>query len=137
MTKQIGFVAGVFDLCHAGHVLMLEEAKSRCDYLIVALHVDPSLEHPDKNRPVMSMDERETILRGIRYVDEVVRYETETELLHLLQSRPINLRILGIEYRHRPFTGHALAMNFHFTTRDHGFSSTQLRRRVCAAERVT
>ena len=132
----IGLVAGVFDLCHAGHVLMLEEAKSQCDYLIVALHADPSLEHLDKKRPVMSVDERETILRGIKYVDEVVRYASEQELLGLLQSRPIDLRILGIEYRHRSFTGSALPMNFHFTARDHGFSSTQLRQRVCAAERV-
>lgn len=135
--KRVGLVAGVFDLCHAGHVLMLEEARSLCDHLIVALHIDPSIEHPRKNRPVMSADERETILRGMRYVDEIVRYETEQELLKLLQSRPINLRILGIEYRHRSFTGHALPMDFHFTTRDHGLSTTQLRRRVCAAERVT
>lgn len=137
MSKRIGLVAGVFDLCHAGHMLMLKEAKDQCDHLIVAVHDDPSIEHPHKRKPVMSLAERMIVLEGIKYVDGFVCYRTESELLALLKERPIDVRILGIEYRRQHFTGSDLPMDFHFTTRDHGFSSTQLRARVCMAERVT
>lgn len=132
--KLIGFVAGVFDLCHAGHMLMLEEARGLCDHLIVALHADPSVEHRSKKRPVMSLAEREIILRGIKYVDEVVTYRTERELLALLQVGDIDVRILGNEYRDKSFTGSDMSITLYFTGRDHGLSSTQLRRRVFAAE---
>ena len=132
-AHTVGLVAGTFDLPHAGHVLMLAEAKSLCERLIVALHVDPSREHSHKRPPIMSVGEREIMLRAIRYVDDVVRYETESELFDLLSDR-VDLRVLGIEYKDRPFTGSQLPIRVHFTGRDHGFSTTELRRRVWSAE---
>lgn len=135
--KKVGFTAGAFDLCHAGHFLMFEEAKEQCDYLIVGLHTDPTIDRPDtKNKPVMSVDERRIILSGIRHIDEVVEYDTEGELYDLLSNNDlgIDVRILGVEYKGKPFTGHDLPMEVYFNTRDHGFSSTELRKRVWEAE---
>lgn len=134
--KRVGFTAGAFDLCHAGHVLMFQEAKEQCDYLIVGLHTDPTLDRSTKNRPVMTIAERRIILEGIRYIDEVVEYDTEADLYALLRDNPlgIDVRILGVEYKDKPFTGRDLPMEVYFNTRDHGYSSTELRGRVCAAE---
>lgn len=136
--KRVGFTAGAFDLCHAGHMLMFQEAKEQCDYLIVGLHTDPTLDRATKNKPVMTVAERRIILESIRYIDEVVEYDTEADLHALLRDNPlgIDVRILGIEYKGRPFTGHDLPMEVYFNTRDHGYSSTELRGRVCAAECV-
>jgi glycerol-3-phosphate cytidylyltransferase len=134
--KRVGFTAGAFDLCHAGHMLMFQEAKEQCDYLIVGLHTDPTLDRAAKNKPVMSVAERRIVLESIRYIDEVVEYDTEADLYALLRDNPldIDVRILGVEYKGKPFTGHDLPMEVYFNTRDHGYSSTELRGRVCAAE---
>jgi glycerol-3-phosphate cytidylyltransferase len=115
---------------------MFQEAKEQCDYLIVGLHTDPTLDRATKNKPVMSVEERRIILGGIRYIDEIVEYDTEAQLYALLRDNPYNIdiRILGVEYKDKPFTGHDLPMEVYFNTRDHGFSSTELRRRVHAAE---
>lgn len=134
-----GFTAGAFDLCHAGHFLMFEEAKSRCDYLIVGLHTDPTLDRPDtKNKPVMSVEERMIILKGIKYIDEVITYDTEADLYNLLKENKldIDVRILGVEYKDKPFTGHDLPMEVYFNTRGHSFSTTELRGRVYEAEKA-
>lgn len=135
--KRVGFTAGAFDLCHAGHMLMFEEAKSQCDYLIVGLHSDPTLDRPDtKNRPVMSIEEREIILANIRHIDEVVVYDTEADLLRILEENTlgIDVRVLGVEYKEKQFTGRDLPVETYFNTRDHGFSTTELRNRVYEAE---
>jgi glycerol-3-phosphate cytidylyltransferase len=137
--KKVGFTAGAFDLCHAGHILMFEEAKSQCDYLIVALHTDPSIDRPDtKNKPVMSIKERRIILKGIRYIDEVVEYDTEKDLLEILSKNElgIDVRVLGVEYKDKPFTGKDLSMPVYFNTRDHGYSTTELRERVYLTEKA-
>ena len=137
--KKVGFTAGAFDLCHAGHMLMFEEAKTQCDYLIVGLHSDPTIDRPDsKNKPIMSQKERMIILKGIKYIDEIVTYDTEADLLKLLKENTlgIDVRILGVEYRDRPFTGRDLPMPIYFNSRDHGYSTTELRRRVYEAEKV-
>lgn len=134
-----GFTAGAFDLCHAGHFLMFEEAKQQCDYLIVGLHTDPTLDRPDtKNKPIMSVEERMIILKGIKYIDEVVTYDTEADLYNLLKENKlgINVRILGVEYKDKPFTGHDLPMEVYFNTRGHNFSTTELRGRVYEAEKA-
>ena len=136
--KRVGFTAGAFDLCHAGHMLMFEEAKTVCDYLIVGLHSDPTLDRPDtKNKPIMSVYEREVILRGIKYIDEIVHYNTEAELYDLLKENKmgIDVRVLGVEYKGKPFTGHDLPMEVYFNSRDHGYSTTELRKRVYEAEK--
>jgi len=134
---RVGFTCGAFDLCHAGHILMFQEAKEQCDHLIVGLHSDPTLDRPDtKNKPIMSVEERLIILNGIKYIDEVVVYNTEKDLLKLLQENTlgIDVRILGIEYKDKPFTGHELPLEVYFNSRGHNYSSTELRKRVFEAE---
>ncbi len=134
--KKVGFTAGAFDLCHAGHILMFEEAKSVCDYLIVGLHSDPAIDRPAKNRPIMSIEERMIILKAIKYLDEIVTYDTESELYTLLKENKlgIDVRILGVEYKGKQFTGNDLPLPLYFNTRDHGYSSTELRERIYKAE---
>lgn len=135
---NVGFTCGTFDLCHAGHVLMFEECKHVCDHLIVGLQSDPTLDRPNKNKPIMSLEERFTILRGIRYIDEVVVYHTEAELYRMLQHycTTITVRIIGADWRGKPYTGHDLPIPVHFNTRDHGYSTSELRRRIFQAERA-
>lgn len=135
---RVGFTCSTFDLLHAGHVAMLQEAKTRCDYLIVGLQNDPTLDRPNKNRPVQSIVERQMQLKGSRYVDEVWVYNTEKDLEDLLLMLPINVRILGVEYEGKEFTGreicHKRGIDLYFNGRDHSFSSSNLRRRVFEAE---
>jgi glycerol-3-phosphate cytidylyltransferase len=134
----IGFTCSAFDLLHAGHQMMLEEARSVCDYLIVGLQYDPSLDRPTKNKPVQSIVERYLQLRSSRWVDEIVFYSTERDLEELLMVLPISVRILGDEYRDKDFTGKTLCQNLgiklHFNSRTHEYSSSGLRKRVVAAE---
>jgi glycerol-3-phosphate cytidylyltransferase len=130
MPEKIGFTCSTFDLFHSGHVLMLKEAKELCDYLIVGLQVDPSVDRPEKNKPIQTMFERFTQLSACKYVDEIVPYSTEADLLNLLQSVNIHIRILGEEYRDKDFTGKDLPMEFYFNSRRHNFSTTELRDRV-------
>jgi|TARA_Y100000310_G_scaffold316089_1_gene367425 glycerol-3-phosphate cytidylyltransferase len=131
---KIGFTCGAFDLLHAGHVLMLEEAKSQCDYLIVGLQSDPSLDRLDKNRPIQFYDERIIVVKAIRHVDEVVLYDTEEDLVSLLKAIQPDIRIVGTDWKGKPFTGHELPIHVYFNTRDHGWSTSDLRKRVCEAE---
>jgi len=125
-----GITASTFDLLHAGHILMLKEAKSVCDYLIVALQVDPTIDRPNKNQPVQSFYERWIQLSAVKYVDEVIPYSSESELLTILQNYNIDIRILGDEYEHKIFTGRELHMEYHYNKRTHGYSSTELRERI-------
>lgn len=136
--KKVGFTAGAFDLCHAGHMLMFEEAREQCQYLIVGLHSDPALDRPTKNRPVMSLKERMIILKGIKYIDEIVTYDTEADLLQLLTENTlgIDVRVLGVEYKDKEYTGRGLPLPVYYNTRDHGFSTTELRERVYEAEKA-
>ncbi|MDO8561302.1 MAG: adenylyltransferase/cytidyltransferase family protein [bacterium] len=132
--KKIGFTAGAFDLCHAGHMLMFKEAKERCDYLVVALQEDPSVTAADyrgkkKNKPVMSLAERRIILEGIRYVNEVVEYRTEEDLYELLKKIKPDIRIIGADWKGKKFTGYDLPIEVYYNSRDHGFSTTELRNR--------
>lgn len=135
---KIGFTCSTFDLLHAGHVAMLQEARTQCDYLIAGLQNDPTLDRPNKNRPVQSIVERQMQLKGSRYVDEVWIYNTEKDLEDLLLTLPINVRILGVEYEGKEFTGreicHKRGIELYFNGRDHSFSSSSLRRRVYEAE---
>ena len=133
---KVGFVASAFDLLHAGHVAMLEEAKSVCDYLICGLHIDPSCERSAKNKPIQSVVERYTQLRAVSYVDEIVPYETERDIIDILLLRRVNIRIIGEEYRGTDFTGHELQMQTHFNARLHRFSSSELRSRLASSHRA-
>jgi len=128
--NKVGFTASCFDLFHAGHILMLKEAKSQCNYLIVGLQTDPTIDRPEKNSPVQSIFERFVQLKSCIYVDEIVIYATEKDLLDILNSYKIDVRILGSEYEGKNFTGHDLNMQIYFNTRKHGFSTTELRKRI-------
>jgi glycerol-3-phosphate cytidylyltransferase len=138
--KRIGITFSTFDLGpHAGHIAMLSEAKNHCDYLICGLQTDPTIDRPEtKNRPVQSIVERQIQLAACRYVDEVVIYQTEQDLVDLLLILPVDVRILGVEYQNKDFTGCEegadKGIDHIFNTRDHSFSSSGLRKRVVAAE---
>jgi glycerol-3-phosphate cytidylyltransferase len=132
---KTGFTCSTFDLLHAGHVMMLREAKSVCEYLIVGLQVDPTIDRPkEKNQPVQSLVERYVQLASVEYVDEIIPYQTERDLEDILQMYPIDIRILGEEYREYDFTGkdicRARGIELYFNKRDHRFSTSDLRHRV-------
>ena len=125
-----GFTASAFDLLHSGHVAMLEEAKTQCDYLVVGLHTNPQIDRPSKNKPVQTSFERYLQLKGCKYVDEIVPYDTEEDLINLLKVTQPDVRILGVEYRGKDFTGKDLPIELYFNTREHDFSSSGLRKRI-------
>ena len=129
-----GFTCGAFDILHAGHALMLKECKQYCDYLIVGLQRDPNIDRPEKNKPVQSYEERDIMLKSIRWVDEVVYYDTEDDLELLLQSLDINVRIIGADWKDKEYTGKKLGIPVVFNSRDHGYSTSSLRKRVFQAE---
>lgn len=137
--KRIGITFSTFDLLHAGHIAMLSEAKNHCDYLIAGLQTDPTIDRADtKNKPIQSIVERQIQLAACRYVDEVVVYETEQDLVDLLLILPVDVRILGVEYQNKNFSGEyecqVRDIDIVFNRRDHSFSSSNLRKRVAAAE---
>ncbi len=135
---RIGFTASQFDMLHAGHIAMLSEARNHCDYLIAGLQNNASWDRPEKNAPIQSIVERQIQLAATRYVDEIVVYNTENDLEDILLTLPIDVRILGIEYRDREFTGKDICttrgIELIYNKRDHSFSSSSLRKRVVEAE---
>ena len=137
--KVIGITFSQFDMLHAGHIAMLAEAKNHCDYLIAGLQTDASIDRPDsKNAPIQSVVERQIQLAAVRYVDEIVVYQTEQDLVDLLLILPVDVRILGVEYEQSEYTGKhegtIRGIKPIFNGRDHSFSSSSLRRRVVEAE---
>jgi glycerol-3-phosphate cytidylyltransferase len=133
-NKVIGLTASAFDLLHAGHIAMLREAKEQCDYLICALHVDPSLDRVEKNTPIQNTVERYTQLSAVKYVDEIVPYLYEKELIDILEMYMPDVRILGDEYKDSDFTGRELCdrlgIDLYFNSRNHRFASSELRKRI-------
>ena len=129
---KIGFTCSCFDLLHAGHILMLEDSKKQCDYLIVGLQTDPTIDRPkEKNKPIQSLEERKIQLEAIKYVDEVIVYETENELYELLYKLMPNVRILGTDYEHKYFTGIEIeGIDIYFHKRDHDYSTSSLREKI-------
>ena len=136
--ERIGITFSAFDLLHAGHIKMLEDAKRQCDYLICGLQTDPTIDRPEKNRPVQSVVERYIQLKGCKYVDEIVPYATEQDLEDVLRSFKIDVRILGEEYKGKNFTGRTYCeetgIELYFNRRDHRFSSSGLRKEVAEKE---
>lgn len=143
MTK-VGFTCGAFDLCHAGHFLMFKDCKEVCDYLIVGLHTNPNLDRKNKNIPIQSIEERRIILEGIKYIDEIILYDTEKDLYNLLldikqrcNSKRISkkfIRIIGSDWKDKEFTGYDLPIEVHYHNRSHNYSSSELRKRVWEKE---
>lgn len=134
----IGFTCSTFDLLHAGHILMLKEAASVCDYLIVGIQTDPTIDRPQKNKPIQSLDERLIQLEAVKYVDSIFVYTTEDELLELITNLDIDTRIVGADYLGKDFTGKQYCEDngiaIYYNSRDHNYSTTELRERVARHE---
>ena len=132
--KEIGFTCSSFDLLHSGHVAMLAEARSHCDYLVVGLQVDPTIDRPEKNFPIQSIVDRQIQLMLIKYIDDIFVYNTEKDLENLLMILPITVRIIGEEYREIEFTGRELCkekgIRIVYNSRFHKFSTSELRKRI-------
>ena len=138
---KVGITFSTFDLLHAGHIGMLREAKTHCDYLIVGLQSDPTIDRPkEKNKPIQTMVERYAQLNALKFVDEIVPYQTEEDVIDILELFQVHIRFLGEEYRDKEFTGKDICrkrdIDLHFNKRDHRFSSSDLRRRVHDAEKA-
>ena len=129
-NKIIGFTCSCFDLLHAGHILMLKDAKDQCDYLIVGLQTDPTLDRPENNKPIQSLKERKIQLEAVKYIDEIIIYKTETDLYQLLQKIKPNVRILGTDYIKKSFTGDNLDIPIYYHERNHNYSSTGLKNKL-------
>jgi glycerol-3-phosphate cytidylyltransferase len=131
---KIGITCSCFDLLHAGHILMLEEAKTQCDYLIAAFQIDPTVDRPDKHKPAQSVLERYIQLKGCKYVDEVIPYSTEKDLEEIFSSLKLDVRIIGDDYRGKDFTAKQIckdrSIEIYYNRRDHGYSSTELKNRI-------
>ena len=128
---KIGFTCSCFDLLHAGHILMLKDAKEQCDKLIVGLQTDPSIDRPlTKNKPIQSLKERKIQLEAVRYVDDIFVYETESDLIDLLKLVKPDIRILGSDYKDESFTGDDLNIPVYYHKRDHDYSSSDLRKKI-------
>ncbi|MCX6752273.1 MAG: adenylyltransferase/cytidyltransferase family protein [Candidatus Nomurabacteria bacterium] len=136
--NKIGFTAGSFDLLHAGHILMLKECKTQCDYLIVGLQTDPSSDRPEKNKPIETLKERMIRLQGCRYVDKIVIYDTERDLYDILKRLKPNVRFMGADWKGRPNYSRDLLPNIRviYNSRDHSYSSSSLRKHIYEAEMV-
>ena len=136
---KVGITFSTFDLFHAGHVKMIEEAKSKCEYLIVGLQLDPSIDRPNKNKPTQSIIERYVQLRACKYIDEIIPYVSENDLIDVLSSFKIDLRIIGEEYKDKDFTGKDYCKNkgieIYYNKREHRFSSSALRKQVSNSEK--
>ena len=136
---KVGITFSTFDLFHAGHIKMLEEAKSHCDYLIIGLQLDPSIDRAEKNKPTQTIVERYVQVRSCKYIDEVIPYATEQDLIDILSSFKIDLRIIGEEYRNKEFTGKDYCkkkgIKIYYNRREHRFSSSALRKKVSDSEK--
>ena len=136
--KRVGITFSTFDLLHAGHIAMLRDAKEQCDYLICGLQTDPTIDRKEKNSPIQTVVERQVQLGAVKYVDEIIVYQTEKDLEDILEMFHIDIRILGEEYRDRDFTGKDICkkrgIQLYFNKRDHRFSSSSLRKQVAEKE---
>jgi len=132
---KVGITFSAFDLLHAGHVAMLRESKEQCDYLVAGLQLDPTIDRPEKNQPVQTIVERYTQLKAVKYVDEIIPYTTEKDIEDILEMYQVDVRIIGEEYKDKDFTGKdicaRLGIDLYFNRRDHRFSSSDLRKRIC------
>src|SRR3990167_1488279 len=130
-----GITLSAFDLLHSGHIAMLEEARNQCDYLIVGLHTDPTIDRPSKNKPVQTTFERYMQLKGCKFVNEIIPYDTEEDLVNLLQVFKPDVRFIGEDYRGKPFSGNELDIPIIYTRRRHNFSTSNLRERVSKCQK--
>tara|TARA_Y100000593_G_C4213606_1_gene288100 strand:- start:255 stop:665 length:411 start_codon:yes stop_codon:yes gene_type:complete len=131
-----GFTCSCFDLMHPGHIKMLQDARNQCDYLIVGLQEDPTIDRPDtKNKPIQTMEERYIMLSAVRFIDEIMLYQTEDDLYSYLKKNKPDIRILGSDYEGKDFTGKDLGIDIYYHKRDHDWSSTEMRQRIIKNEK--
>ena len=132
MDKKIGFTCSCFDLLHTGHIIMLKDAKEQCDYLVIGLQTDPTIDRPDvKHKPIQSLKERNIQLEAVKYIDKIIIYETENDLYKLLLDLNPDIRILGSDHKGKSFTGDDLDITIYYHDRNHNYSSTNLRKKIC------
>ena len=127
---KIGVIAGNFDVIHPGYIHLFNECKKYCSYLIIFLHKDPSVERPEKLKPILSLDERLLILSSLKQIDEIVTYQSESDLAHLLSTTQIDIRFLGDDYKDKSFTGDELNIPIHYLNRSHGWSTTKFKKLI-------
>jgi len=132
--KKIGFTCSCFDLLHSGHMIMLQDAKQQCDVLIIGLQTDPTIDRKSKNKPIQAFEERRIMIDGVKYIDEIIIYATESDLYNILVNLNPNIRILGSDWQGKAFTGCELSIPIHWHSRNHGYSTSSLRKRVYEAE---
>jgi len=138
MKKKTGITASAFDLLHAGHILMLQEAKTVCDHLVVALQTDPTIDRPSKNKPIQTIEERFVQLSGCKFVDDIITYNTEAELEAIFRNLDVDVRIIGEEYKDKEFTAKDICIErgieIYYNSRKHSYSTTELRKRILQHE---
>lgn len=135
IKKNIGFTCGAFDITHAGHYLMFEENRKKCDFLIVGLQTDPSIDRTNKNKPIQSIKERLIQLKACKYIDKVIIYKTEKDLIKLLKKLKPDIRFIGMDWKGKDFTGKELPIKVIYNKRNHNYSSSNLRERILKAEK--
>ena len=128
--KKTGVIAGNFDVIHPGYIYLFNECKEFCTELIILLHEDPSIERPEKLKPILNLDERIMVLSSLKQVDRIISYKYETDLYELLSNLDINIRFLGDDYKNKPFTGDDLNIPIHFLDRSHGWSTTKFKNKI-------
>ena len=137
MNQKIGVTFSCFDLLHSGHILMLKDSKSKCDLLIIGLQTDPTIDRPEKNNPILSLEERLISLQSIKYIDYIITYETELDVLEILDKLKADIRILGSDYIGKKFTGKDIDLEVYYHDRFiHDYSTSKLRKRVYNIERL-
>ena len=127
-NQIIGVIAGAFDAIHPGYIYLFNECKQHCDYFLLLLHEDPSIERSEKMKPILSIKERKLILSSLRQIDEIITYKTEDDLLKILKNRKIDIRFQGDDYKEKNFTGQELDIPIHFLDRSHGWSTTKFKK---------
>ena len=130
MTSKIGVIAGNFDVIHPGYIHMFDECKNYCDTLLLLLHDDPSIERPEKIKPILSLNERTMILNSLKQIDQIITYKTESDLYEILMNKKIDVRFLGDDYRDKSFTGDDLDIPIHYLDRSHGWSTTKFKKLI-------
>ena len=130
MNKSTGVIAGNFDVIHPGYIYMFDECKKHCDILLLLLHEDPSIERPEKIKPILNLNERDMILSSLKQIDRIITYQIESELYDILKTEQIDIRFLGDDYKDKAFTGDDLGIPIHYLDRSHGWSTTKFKKMI-------
>ena len=130
MSQIVGVIAGNFDVIHPGYIYMFDECKKHCDILLLLLHDDPSIERPEKIKPILDLNERNMILSSLKQIDRIITYQIESDLYNILKAEQIDIRFLGDDYKNKAFTGDDLGIPIHYLDRSHGWSTTKFKKLI-------